>query len=203
MQPGLLHPSFFLVKHVLIDLTSILSTILYKQLPGPKLWAATRFRYILSVWSGWLHTDVKELHRQFGDRVRITPDETSFARANAHDAIYFNAPARPAFPKSKLWYGAAPERPLSILNASGPRVRAKFRKAMTSSLTEKALRPQVSVVQKHVVVFIVQLEKLSSNNSDGVVVNIVQWFAFVAFDLLGDLGFGEPFGCFENAVLHP
>jgi hypothetical protein len=108
--------------------------------PGPKSWAATRFRYVLSVWSGWLHTDVQELHRQYGDIVRIAPDEVSFARADAYNEIYSNALGRPAFPKSKLWHGATPGRPLSILNALDPKIHARFRKAMDPGFTEKALR---------------------------------------------------------------
>jgi cytochrome P450 len=135
--------------------------------------------------------------------VRIAPDEISFARADAWNDIYSNVPGRPAFPKSRLWHGAAPGRPHSILNVLDPKMHARFRKAMDPGFTEKALRLQEPVVQKHVALFIDQLNKLASKKPDGAVVDIVQWFAFVAFDLVGDLGFGEPFGCLESSELHP
>ncbi|KAF2122565.1 cytochrome P450 [Lophiotrema nucula] len=171
--------------------------------PGPKLWIATRFTYVLSVWSGWVHRDVHDLHRRYGEIVRIAPDEISFARADAWQDIYSNAPGRPAFPKSKLWHGAAPGRPLSVLNALDSRVHARFRKAMDPAFTEKAVRLQEPIIQHHVALFITRLNELASNDSSGAVVDIVRWFSFVAFDLVGDLGFGESFGCLEQSELHP
>jgi cytochrome P450 len=146
---------------------------------------------------------VQDLHRRYGEIVRIAPDEISFAKPDAYNDIYSNAPGRPAFPKSKLWHGAAPGRPHSILNALDPRVHARFRKAMDPGFTEKALRQQEPVVQKHVALLIARLNELASSDTDGAIVNIVQWFAFVAFDLVGDLGFGEPFGCLQTGELHP
>ncbi|KAF2821312.1 cytochrome P450 [Ophiobolus disseminans] len=173
------------------------------RFPGPKTWAAARLAYVLSLWSGWLHRDVQELHRKYGDIVRIAPDEISFARPDAYNDIYSNSPGRPAFPKSKLWHGAAKGRPLSVLNALDPKVHARFRKAMDPAFTEKALRLQEPVVQRNVEFFIAQLDKLASKDPNGAVVDIVQWFAFLAFDLVGDLGFGEPFGSLEASELHP
>jgi cytochrome P450 len=146
---------------------------------------------------------VQELHRQYGDIVRIAPDEVSFARADAWNDIYSNAPGRQAFPKSEVWHGPTLGMPHSILNAIDPRMHARFRKAIDLGFTEKALRLQEPVLQKHVALFITQLNKLASNSQNGTVVEIVQWFAFVAFDLVGDLGFGEPFGCLENSEIHP
>jgi cytochrome P450 len=146
---------------------------------------------------------VQELHRQYGDVVRIAPDEVSFARVDAYNDIYSNTTGSPAFPKSKLWHGSQPGKPMSVLNALDPRVHARFRKAMDSAFTEKALRQQEPIVQKHVSLFIAQLDELTSKKQDGAVVNVVQWFAFVAFDLVGELGFGEPFGCLETLEIHP
>lgn len=34
-------------------------------------------------------------------------------------------------------------------------------------------------------------------------VNIVNWYMFLTFDILGDLGFGESFNCLENSTYHP
>lgn len=74
---------------------------------------------------------------------------------------------------------------------------------MEPAFTEKALRQQEPVIQKHVNLFISKLEGLTAKGNNSVVVDIVQWFAFIAFDLVGDLGFGESFGCLETAKLHP
>ncbi|KAL8665788.1 MAG: hypothetical protein Q9202_001910 [Teloschistes flavicans] len=34
-------------------------------------------------------------------------------------------------------------------------------------------------------------------------VNIVDWYMFLTFDILGDLGFGEAFNCLETSTYHP
>lgn len=35
------------------------------------------------------------------------------------------------------------------------------------------------------------------------VVDMVNWYNFTTFDLIGDLAFGESFGCLELGLLHP
>ncbi|KAF2688531.1 cytochrome P450 [Lentithecium fluviatile CBS 122367] len=170
--------------------------------PGPKFWAATRFGYILSLWSGWLHKDVQEIHRKYGEVVRIAPDEISFAKVEAFSDIYSNT-ERPAFPKSKLWHGAAPGRPLSVLNALDPRVHARFRKAMDPAFTEKSVRLQEPIIQEHIDLLITQLNKLASKDPSGAVVNIVAWYSFASYDMVGDLSFGESFGSLRSSETHP
>jgi cytochrome P450 len=163
----------------------------------------TRLRYVLSVWSGRLHSDIQKLHQQYGDVVRIAPDEISFVRPDAWQDVYSNAPGRPAFPKSKLWHGSAPGRPMSILNALDPKVHSRFRKAMEPGFTERAVRLQEPIIQSYVSLFIKQLDSLVATSDEGIVTDIVRWFGFVTFDLIGDLGFGEPFGCLESSEFHP
>ena len=36
----------------------------------------------------------------------------------------------------------------------------------------------------------------------GEVVDIVKWFNFITFDVIGDLSFGESFGCLERGDFH-
>ncbi|KAF2875655.1 cytochrome P450 [Massariosphaeria phaeospora] len=175
------------------------------HVPGPILWTSTRLRYLLSIWSGYLHTDIQDLHRKYGQIIRVAPDEVSFAVPDAWSQIYSNTSGTPAFPKSKLWHGAAPGRPMSVLNALDPKVHARFRKAMDPAFTEKAVRAQEPVIQTRVALFISQLDKLvaAAKENEGVIVNIVRWLAFVTFDVVGDLGFGETFGCLETSEYHP
>lgn len=158
---------------------------------------------MFSLWSGWLHTDVQDIHRRYGDIVRIAPDEVSFARPEAWQDIYVNVPGRPAFPKSKLWHGAPAGRANSVLNALDPKVHSRFRRAMDPGFTEKAVRIQEPIILPHVQLFVSQLDKLASAGGGGAIVDIVRWLSFVVFDEIGDLGFGEPFGCLESSEFHP
>ncbi|TVY83635.1 Cytochrome P450 monooxygenase aclL [Lachnellula suecica] len=171
--------------------------------PGSKFWTATRFTYVHSLWGGNLAQDVQALHLQYGDVIRIAPDEISFGRADAWHDVYSNVKGHPALPKSRLWHSGAPGRPKSILNALEPKDHARFRRAMESGFTERAVRTQENIIQKYVNTFISKLDNLICASDGGATVNIVRWFGFTTFDLIGDLGFGESFNCLERTEFHP
>ena len=42
----------------------------------------------------------------------------------------------------------------------------------------------------------------NADSRDGVV-DLVRWYNFTTFDLIGDLAFGEPFGSLERGAYHP
>ena len=116
------------------------------RFPGSKLWTATRFTYVLSLWSGKLAADVRDLHQKYGEVIRIAPDEISFARSDVWHDIYSNSPGSLAFPKSRLWHGVTPGRSMSVLNAIDPMDHARFRKAMDPAFTERAVRTQEAIM---------------------------------------------------------
>ena len=172
--------------------------------PGPVFWRASRLGYMKSLWSGWLHRDVRIIHQQYGDIVRIAPNELSFARTDAWNDIYSNRGAANAFPKSKVWHDKQPGRPMSVLNAIDPKTHARFRRAIDPGFTERAVLMQESIVQEYVEKFISKIRTMVEANPDkAAVVNVVQWYNYVTFDLIGDLGFGEPFGCLDSEGYHP
>jgi len=171
--------------------------------PGPKQWTVTRLRYVYSLWLGTLSKDVRQLHLQYGNIVRIAPNEISFARPDAMNDIYMNLPGRSAIPKSEVWHSPQPGRPVSVLNALEAKNHQRFRKAIESGFTDRAVRAQEPVIQSYSNLLISQLDKLVSKASDGAVVDIVRWYEFTVFDLIGDLGFGESFNCLQSNELHP
>lgn len=173
------------------------------KFPGSKRWTAIRLRYVYSLWSGTLSKDVRRLHLQFGDVIRIAPNEISFARPDAMNDIYMNVPGRPAIPKSKVWHSPQPGRPLSVLNALDPKMHQRFRKAMEPGFTDGAVRAQEPIIQSYSDSLISHLDEIVSKSRDGAVVDIVRWYEFTVFDLIGDLGFGESFNCLQSNKLHP
>jgi cytochrome P450 len=171
--------------------------------PGPKQWTSNRFTYVLSIWSGFLARDVRQLHSKYGAFVRIAPDEISIASPDAWHDVYSNTGERDALPKSKLWHSPTPGRPKSILNALEPKDHQRFRRSIEPGLSERALRDQEKVLKSYIGSMITRLEDIVSGNSGAEVVDIVRWFGFTTFDLIGDLGFGESFNCLEGSDFHP
>jgi cytochrome P450 len=90
-----------------------------------------------------------------------------------------------------------------VLNALDIKVHSRFRRAMDPAFTEKAVRMQEPIILSHVRLFISKLDRLASSSSDGAIIDIMRWISFVVFDEIGDLGFGEPFGCLESSEHHP
>jgi cytochrome P450 len=173
------------------------------RFPGPKLWTSTRLAYVLSLWCGHLARDVRQLYLKYGDIVRIAPDEISIAKPDAWHEVYSNINGREALLKSKLWHGAAPGRPNSISDALDPKDHQRFRCSVEPGLSEKALRKQESIIQSYVDSMISKLDEIISSGGGHEVVNIVQWFGFTTFDLIGDLGFEESFNYLEQMEFHP
>jgi len=76
---------------------------------------------------------------------------------------------------------------------------ARQRRALAHSFSQKALVEQEDIIQDYVSQFITHMKRLSSKNE---AFNMVNWLNFTTFDIIGDLAFGEPFGCLESGEFH-
>ncbi|ESU13935.1 hypothetical protein FGSG_13176 [Fusarium graminearum PH-1] len=72
-----------LVKYLLDPFLSPL-----RQVPGPKLFAATRWRLAYEDWKGTRTRTINALHKKYGPVVRIGPNEISFNSLSALRTIY-------------------------------------------------------------------------------------------------------------------
>ncbi|MCJ1245734.1 hypothetical protein MMC30_002938 [Trapelia coarctata] len=170
--------------------------------PGPPLWAAFRFPYIISLCRGELVHDIYQTHQKYGDVVRVAPNELSYANKEAwHDIYCFRAGHKP-FPKNPIWWGDFPGRTPSIVSTPDHAAHERMRKLLSYCFSVKALNGQEDTVQQHTDLMIHRLRD-GMNDSSGLVVNIVEWYMFITFDILGDLGFGESFNCLKRSTLHP
>lgn len=79
------------------------------------------------------------------------------------------------------------------------RCSARQRKALSHGFSKKALWEQESIVQSFVDMFICRLHEYAST---GEAFDIVRWYNFLTIDIIGDLSFGESFGCLENGDFH-
>ncbi|TGO73048.1 hypothetical protein BELL_0396g00070 [Botrytis elliptica] len=97
---------------------------------------------------------------------------------------------------------------MSVLNALEPATHRRFRGAMERAFTERALGNQEGMVRMYVDSLMSRLRDLAEQNAnahagESVVVDIVRWYGFFTFDLIGDLGFRESFRCLESEEYHP
>lgn len=72
--------------------------------PGPKLWAASRMPYVVSLVRGTLNQDMLNFHEKYGSVVRLGPNELSFAVEEAWKDIYMHRPGHKETKKDPIWY---------------------------------------------------------------------------------------------------
>ncbi|KAF7532891.1 hypothetical protein G7054_g7546 [Neopestalotiopsis clavispora] len=174
------------------------------KVPGPRSWSASRLPFVVSLLRGTIVHDIQKLHQRYGPILRIAPNEVTFAHSTAWNDIFQFRPDRPQFLKDPVWWNRQPGHPLSIINAIDVDNHARIRKAIAPGFTARALRSQEPMIQKYVNLLVQRLrEGLDSVKvGDCKTVDISVWFMFTAFDVFGDLGFGESFDCLQNSRYH-
>lgn len=149
--------------------------------------------------SGKWHNKIRQLHEQYGPVIRIGPDELSYATPDAWDDIYGRyVPARRKENPKPAWYCSPDAHDMVGANLGD---HGRMRKVMGPGFTYGAMCRQEPLIREHVDLFLSRLHELA--DGDGAVVNMLDWFTYCTFDLIGDLAFGEPFGCLKNSMLHP
>ncbi|KAH7303652.1 cytochrome P450 [Stachybotrys elegans] len=169
------------------------------KVPGPKLYSLTSLPYIYHVARGDWHETLRSLHNRYGPVVRFTRDEVSFISSDAHQEIFGHKSAtEKTFEKDTIRF-YTPTEPRHILNGNNEEHR-RMRRLLSHAFSEKALRNQENIMKHYVGLLI---EKLTTKAREGTIIDMVQWYNFTTFDLIGDLSFGEPFGCLEAGGYHP
>lgn len=76
---------------------------------------------------------------------------------------------------------------------------ARQRRALSHSFSQKALVEQEYIVKRYVDQLIENLKRMESKDEQ---FNMVNWLNFTTFDIIGDLAFGDPFGCLDLGRFH-
>lgn len=84
---------------------------------------------------------------------------------------------------------------LCIGSERDPRKHAQMKKSLSAAFSTKALAQQESIVMRCVDGFV---QRLGAEGASEKGLNMTKWFEMIAFDILGEMGFGETFHCVEN-----
>ena len=146
--------------------------------------------------------EIYGFHRQYGERVRVAPNEISFATGDAWQEIHGLRSNGRAMLKNPIWWGELPGRTPSIVSALDLAAHERMRKLLSHCFSVKALNGQEETVQQYVSMMIQKFRE-RAGDARKTTVNIVDWYMYLTFDILGDLGFGESFKCLEASTYHP
>jgi cytochrome P450 len=168
-----------------------------RSFPGPwyAKFSSVWFAYRVSKGDHWLA--VHKLHLRYGPVVRIAPNELSFVEARAWKDIYGHRVGSSEFHKDPSQTFLQDTKHPHIIGA--PREQhSKLRKLLSHGFSDKALREQGAVLNNYAMKMIDGLKAKGSEPVD-----LVQWYNFTTFDVIGHLVFGESFDCLSNSTYHP
>ncbi|KAF2810069.1 pisatin demethylase [Mytilinidion resinicola] len=164
--------------------------------PGPLLWRISPIPSIYYLLTGRISFQYKLLHDQYGPVVRVMPNELAFNTSRAFEDIYGHRVGLPNMEKDPIHVGAVEAIPGATNLTMAPEAHhARQRRALAHAFSKQALMEQQPILLGYVDLFVKRLREHARADK---AVNMVSWFNFATFDIIGDLSFGEPFGCLEQ-----
>lgn len=148
--------------------------------PGPFWMRASRVSYCYHLLRGGLTYRVLELHRRYGEVVRVAPDELVFASAAAwRDLMGNRGPSEPENMKApQMTGGSLEEEPPSILNADREE-HAQLRRNLAGGFSDRGIREHQPVIMKYIDLLI---RRLHENVQGGTrPVDAVKWYNYTTF----------------------
>ncbi|KAM5520500.1 cytochrome P450 [Fusarium oxysporum f. sp. phaseoli] len=169
-----------------------------RNYPGPKLWAVSGIPRARMILSGEAHKKILELHQKYGDVVRVSPNELSYVSSEAwKDIMGHRKHGQGENGKDPVFWQTQPQ---SVIAANREN-HGRMRKILSHGFSAQSMLEQQPLIQKYVNLLI---QRLHENCDDGQrPLDMVTWYNWTTFDIIGDLTFGEPFGCLENSYYHP
>ncbi|KAF6802058.1 trichothecene c-15 hydroxylase [Colletotrichum sojae] len=154
-----------------------------RTIPGPRLWSISPIPYARVYVSGQAHRRMLALHQRYGPIVHVGPNHVSI---NHPDGMH-----------QVRGHRKTGENPKDL----GPTTSASAARSLAHGFSAQSMLAQQPIIQAYVDQLIAKLHENSQSGER--VVNVEKWFNFATFDIVGDLSFGEPFGCLEDGTYHP
>ncbi|KAF5007928.1 hypothetical protein FDECE_5844 [Fusarium decemcellulare] len=169
-----------------------------RKFPGPTLWAISSIPYVRMCISGQSHRTILQLHQKYGPIVRIGPNDLSMNHPDAMKDLRGHR---------KTGTGENSKDPIlgqfnadNIIGADRLN-HQRFRRALARGFSNQAMLDQEPIITAYVDTFVQRLHQECEGGAKSL--DMAQWFNFTTFDIIGDLAFGESFGCLDNRKYHP
>lgn len=141
----------------------------------------------------------RRLHDQYGDIVRVLPNELSFNSLEAWNDIYNIRPKHKLLTKDPDVVFPSDDGVYNILSVTNVADHSRYRAALNPAFSERALREQEPLIMKYVRLLMTRLHERCKDGPQ----NMVAWFTFVTFDIIADLTFGDSLHGLESESCHP
>lgn len=191
----------------LFGIVFILSRAIYnvffhplRKYPGPVSHKITHLVEAYHQLQGTSVYHLRDLHQKYGNIVRVNPNELSIIDDQAWTDIYgHRTPAGTGdLPKDFKQMRPEDNNIQNILNSNDENHR-RFRRIQAPLFSDKAISAQEPFITDYVKLLVSQLQKKANSSSN--VVDLMLWYTFTTFDILGELAFRESFNCLQSGTL--
>ncbi|KAL5499093.1 hypothetical protein ACEPAH_1611 [Sanghuangporus vaninii] len=167
-------------------------------------------------WLGWVAAHghrsevVNDLHKKYGSFVRLAPNHVSICEPDAIPIIYGHGNGTIKSDFYDLFF----QFRHNVFSTQSRAEHARKRKVISHVFSQKSVLGFEPYIRQHVSELLEQWDKLceggrkgiSGNDGEGgwegrlgrAWFNCKPWFSYWAFDVIGDLAFGAPFGMVRN-----
>ncbi|KAK3308440.1 cytochrome P450 [Chaetomium strumarium] len=169
-----------------------------RRIPAPFPAQFTNWWLLLVCRGGHRYDTVDQVHKRLGPVVRIQPNHVSICDDQAIQTIYGHGNG---FLKSSF-YDAFVSIQRGLFNTRDRAEHTRKRKIVSHTFSVKSVAQFEPYIHSNLELFVRQLDSLiyrSTNDGDGdgdgaAHLDCLHWFNYLAFDVIGDLAFGAPFG---------
>ncbi|OLN83342.1 Versicolorin B desaturase 2 [Colletotrichum chlorophyti] len=164
--------------------------------PGPKLWAATYIAQAYYAIRGEFAFKVGDLHKKYGPVVRVGPTAVSYIEEQAWEDIHGRHDGRKQLKKANEFVPTSPPNGAQgLVFVRDDKAHGRLRRNFSHGFSDKALRDQEKLIGGYFDKLVGKLRKASVSNEP---VNMMRWYQYTTFDIVGDLTYGEDIGCLEE-----
>ena len=140
----------------------------------------------------------KKLHDDYGQVVRVNPNTLSFITAQSWKDIHGYLSGKRQLPKPHFIRPVKNGQSQSLGAIIDEAEHARVRGLLSPAFSERAMREQESLIMGYIDLLIQRLRA----HIHGGEVDLVRWYNFTTFDIVGDLSLGQSFGSLESGDYH-
>ncbi|KAL9062723.1 MAG: hypothetical protein Q9157_008685 [Trypethelium eluteriae] len=166
-----------------------------KDIPGPFPAAFTNLWLLYQCRRGRRYAAVDDAHKKYGTLVRIQPNHVSIADLDAINQVYGHGNG---FLKSE-YYDAFVSIRRGVFNTRDRTEHSRKRKTISHTFSLKSVGQFEQYMHHNLEELVKQWDRISANaHGQYAKMDALHWFNYLAFDIIGDLAFGAPFGMLEK-----
>ncbi|KAF2498278.1 cytochrome P450 [Lophium mytilinum] len=166
-----------------------------RDIPGPFPAAWTNLWLLAQCRQGKRYLAVDAAHKKYGKLVRIQPHHISVADADAIPIIYGHGNG---FLKSE-YYDAFVSIHRGLFNTRDRAEHTRKRKTVAHTFSAKSVGQFEQYMHHNLEDLVQQWDRMAASAKGGYEnMDALNWFNYLAFDIIGDLAFGAPFGMLKE-----